>query len=1083
MAGADVPEPVLSQPGASPRPPELWPVQMGCGQLAKATNCASGALDSSGAAALSQPVGMVRACAAVGIAITLRWAAMSAARTMANPEQLAQYIRYALSSLAEQNSHHAFEHICRHYSRARIARNILPATGPVSAGGDQGRDFETFRSHVPAEPPGILAPTTGSTVVFACTTTKAPKVPGKIRSDVAAIMAAADKVDEIHFFCTIGMPSARRHELQAEIRTKYSVMLEIHDVDALGQDLADEDLFWIAQHYLSLPAEMRPDSAPEESGWYVTARSRWASRDMAPATFGDFADIELGLRCATSDHHADLPFWSSLMAEMVTAADVRLRQRARYELARAALRGANDLRPVEAEVRAFFDQAMEEAVPALLEDASNLLTYCGSARRWHLTTFSADEILAWNSRLREHIRHLLEQNPSPSHRCALLDVLGQLGAQQDITQDSETEPPPYPPPTVQETAAVLAGDLHFLPIDRPIVFVDIDEAMGAWEELVGLLPEARMFPLKRITESFVLMTPFFVAHPSYGRIRDALDERVAAVSGRAAVAAACYRRAKGLYDAGQRLAALGELHKARVDWWAGDTLREAVNAMLMISNIYMELRLPTAARYYALTAARAADVNGDELLLAIIPQAFAQAARADHLAGTWWTEAFMFDLITTVHIELVDQSFHEYPYLRQLLTHAAQVLRCSRVLGPPLQHGIDGLLMAADMLPVLNDVLLDNPEVNTWSKQQWLDAADEHLCGRPFCDVGPVRVLRWNALGLDWTVRARNDKADVLAAERLTAMAQILSAELVEQDLVLIPSAIDVFVEVLSSDAPVREAWVSSSATERCWKVQLTAYEGPGTLDHERAFTETFAALANILADVSLLARDAVMDALTAAFGGGLIQKLLVGASYDEVANVLPDDAYGPRSLKYAEPLGSAVKHPAHAAPDLPWRTGPGPTYTTTRADELLRSRYERFPELLSFTLPILRADHAFRTLVATLRSEGWLDWHILTAVLGIVTNYRLDLDSMLDDTPSEAQHQEMNRRALAPETSEMPQVPTSLFTRAAMEDTRELSTLVLLKRWRLTCDQDPPDYSPITRLLAERYGYWSDDVEHADPF
>lgn len=1010
---------------------------------------------------------------------------------MANPEQLAQYIRFALSTLGEQNGHHAFEHICRHYSRARIARNILPATGPVSAGGDQGRDFETFLAHVPAEPQGTLAPTTALKIVFACTTTQERKVPGKIRSDVAEIMALRDGVEEIHFFCTVGIPTAKRRELQAEIRTKHNVALEIHDIEALGQDLADRDLFWIAEHYLSLPAEMRadpvPDSEerpgqpPEEAGWYVTARERWATRDTAPATFGDFTDLELGLRCATADQPGDLPFWSALMAKMVMTSDGRLRQRARYELARAALRGANDLRPVEAEVRAFFDQAMRETVPALLEDASTLVLYCANAHRWNLSNFSAEEILEWNTGLRRHLRHLLEQDLSPGHRCALLDVLGQLGAQPDITQDPESEPPAYPPPTLQETAAVLAGDLHFPPAEREAVFVDIDEAMRAWEELAGLLPEARLFPLKRIAESLELMTPFFVAHPSYGRIRDALDERVAAVSGRAAVAAGCYRRARSLYEAGQRLAALGELHKARVDWWSGDTLSDSLMSMLMISNIYMEMRLPSAARYYAVTAARAA-VNGDEQLLAIVPQAYAEAARADHLTGAWWTESFMFALVTDLHIELVDQSFHDHPYLIRNLNNAAVVLRCSRVLGPPLRDGVENLLMTAGLFPVLNDALPDDPDADALSKQQWLDAADERLCGRPFSDVGPVRVLRWKALGLEWTVRARNDMPDVLAAERLTAMAQILSAELVEQDLVVIPSTIDVFVEVLPADAPVREARVSSSATERCWIVQLTAHEGPGTLDHERAFTETFAALENIVADVSLLGRDAVMDALAAAFGGRLIQKLLVGASYDEVACVLPDDAYSPRSLKYVEPIGSPVQHPARAAPELPWQIGPGPTYTTTRADELLRSRYERFPELLSFTLPVLRADPAFRALVATLRSEGWLDWHILTAVLGIVTNYRLDLAGMLDDTPSDSQHQ-MDRRALAPETSEMPQVPPQTFTRAAMEHARELSMMVLLKRWSLACAQDEPDYPSITRVLAERYGYWSDDVDHADPF
>ena len=39
-------------------------------------------------------------------------------------------IRFSLDGLTRENSHHAFEHLCRELAQARIASNILPATGP-----------------------------------------------------------------------------------------------------------------------------------------------------------------------------------------------------------------------------------------------------------------------------------------------------------------------------------------------------------------------------------------------------------------------------------------------------------------------------------------------------------------------------------------------------------------------------------------------------------------------------------------------------------------------------------------------------------------------------------------------------------------------------------------------------------------------------------------------------------------------------------------------------------------------------------------------------------------------------------------
>ena len=37
------------------------------------------------------------------------------------------------------------EQLCFQLARRRIYANVIPATGPVSAGGDQGKDFETYR--------------------------------------------------------------------------------------------------------------------------------------------------------------------------------------------------------------------------------------------------------------------------------------------------------------------------------------------------------------------------------------------------------------------------------------------------------------------------------------------------------------------------------------------------------------------------------------------------------------------------------------------------------------------------------------------------------------------------------------------------------------------------------------------------------------------------------------------------------------------------------------------------------------------------------------------------------------------------
>ena len=127
---------------------------------------------------------------------------------MATPGQLATQIRFALETLGETNDHHAFERICLGLARRRIVSNLLPATGPVSAGGDQARDAESHWTDLPAE--GVtswfsaLAASEG--VVLACTIQKT-NVPSKIRTDVAQIMSSGSAVRRVIYLRLRRFPS------------------------------------------------------------------------------------------------------------------------------------------------------------------------------------------------------------------------------------------------------------------------------------------------------------------------------------------------------------------------------------------------------------------------------------------------------------------------------------------------------------------------------------------------------------------------------------------------------------------------------------------------------------------------------------------------------------------------------------------------------------------------------------------------------------------------------------------------------------------------------------------------------------
>jgi hypothetical protein len=168
-----------------------------------------------------------------------------------NQNQLQQSIRFSISQLSPLNGNFDFEKICLYFSRARISKNILPATGPVQAGGDQGRDFETFHSYLQNTKIAnslFFGRGVKSSIAFACSLEKNPTTPrGKIYSDAKTILESGNKVERIYFFSGEDIPVAKRHKCQEELKSTFNIEIEIIDAQALSLHLSETDLYGTPQ--------------------------------------------------------------------------------------------------------------------------------------------------------------------------------------------------------------------------------------------------------------------------------------------------------------------------------------------------------------------------------------------------------------------------------------------------------------------------------------------------------------------------------------------------------------------------------------------------------------------------------------------------------------------------------------------------------------------------------------------------------------------------------------------------------------------------------------------------------------------
>ncbi len=355
-----------------------------------------------------------------------------------NPAQLAAQLRFALADLSGRNGHHEFEELARQLVRQTICSNVLPATGPVSSGGDQGRDFETFRTFLQTGLPGatgFLGRATDESVVFVCTLQQSG-LSSKIKADVEAVVSQGAHVDRIYAITAHDLPVGARHALQEEVLERFGIPLEVLDGRALAERLSDPDTFWIAQHYLDIPAEVLPERRDADDGalpaWYRDALEHWHNADLFPDVYADFSVLKEAMRETISNASArnDLTFWIGKMRSLTDDdAPTSLRMRALYEIAVCHFRTTRDMAPIRNEVGQFFELVADLEDPALLRDAVVLLTYSVTAHRFGLAAFTEDELAAWHERVRGQTLSLLETTTRPTVRLMMLENIGLLGLQ------------------------------------------------------------------------------------------------------------------------------------------------------------------------------------------------------------------------------------------------------------------------------------------------------------------------------------------------------------------------------------------------------------------------------------------------------------------------------------------------------------------------------------------------------------------------------------------------------------------------------------------------------------------------------
>ncbi len=963
-------------------------------------------------------------------------------QTKQTPETVSKLIRFALSELSAENAHHEFEHLCRHVARRRICSNIIPATGPVSGGGDKGADFET----IPAIQSGfgqsrywqLACP---GKILFACSLEKNLKK--KIKADVKAAAEFGEPLERMYFFYNRPIKVGDRNKFKEDALKEHGIRLEIVDALAIAEFLADSELLWIAEKYLSLPSEVTVPPVGPAPTWYSTLVAMTDSE--LPRNADTFYQLKSALRYATAnpDHHSEIPRIIQHVRLFASHPDRIIARKAFYEEFVAVLRGLNAAENYESKVLEYLSAISDLSEPSELEDAGIILSYANGACARGILKIDTDIRIKFRDDLLAKLDSLLTPEPTFLN-CALLFVKGHLFITSAALEDPPADSTEHPIVKAAETAVTV------------------------WTTLIKHSRQVPFYPVERLESQVVFLFPL-IASDKFSAFVKKLDALTAERAGVQAVAEQFVIRAAALLDSKQYIRALQEFHGALRLSHSSESQENSIVICLQLAALYYHIGLYHAAKYYGLAAAYASLQLPEDDLRKYSSVGLSLAAQVDYATGA----SMLFFLTCKAFVWIANQysmagrkQFREQEWSK-VDYYGLLITRAAKIISEDLYRHCRDMLKRLDADDIYHAY---EESLEAQFKDLDVDLLKERFVEEgisvPFCDYGQIRKTLWRQFGVTWRVEWKSGYESERYGEAACAAMQIVFGALAETEFSLI--ATEVAIEIITDHSgAIRIKQVPDNKVLR-FTVAIDPTKGMDLTDQLN--------LAYIILSVS----SAIP---TEDFKSRFVEEFKQGLAARIGVYISPTEVFRQFYVKenYEE---------LHAEDPTEWSTKPcvtrtwdglaevatvHPDFNEAEALEQITNRYRRGVELFKYTLSQLSSDSAFLQLVQGLRNSGWKDWHVLLAVGSVRTSSFLNMGSKDYERLAED-------IALNGEREEYPLTPASVYNAQSLKTGLEMSQLSTLKNLGFRLEQMTPNFKGINSFLA-RFKYWALDVPHQNPF
>lgn len=888
-------------------------------------------------------------------------------------------------------------------------------------------------------------------LVFACSLAKSYE--RKIKDDVGSILSGECPVDGVYFFSSQNIPSGKRSSLVSWAQKDHKIELTIFDGYGISEQLADLDTYWIAQKWLSMPAELSPESPVADEDWYKEASGRWISDAKTPSAYADFVNIKSAARHALKakglEHH--LPDWIKVYGRFLENRPPEpLVSLLNYEIIFLSRVGIGSLEGHEDRIHSYLSRISQLSDITDFGDALNVLNLCIGSVLEHRVQLTEEVIKGWLTEFKEALEKRLSDSQYPNTITSLLEIKGTLYLVPGMV-DSQSDA--------------------------------VDRAIACWLSMLEMIPQSPLFPLDRFANRLSQYIPLIGGHPRYDDLVNAIDELLADRYGDFAAAEKSRDRALSFYQSGEELRALHCLHESKQRWLASESIGASLISMLLIAEWYQDIGLCFASKYYSLIVAYMALNSEDLEVKDFVPRGILSSALADYSQGSWIS--YLDDMDAALVVGSITSSEDMSDHLSDDLDRAMYPGVVLRILSPRILPEFEPVVIERTSRWGIDDVF---ERLASTGERFWggLDAdeiwtrLESEFAGRPLGDVGPVRTVNFEALGVHWTFTWENSYETNLKAEQFLAVFQIFIADVANDDLCILPTKVSVLFE--TGDA--QEITINRGKTvgRNQWVIDLGEQPKDSIENQETIQGQLSAAISRLLFDTSLLVSDAFFDYVKERFKHGFWHKLIFIAPYYTIARSLtPPEVFHQSDRAVVATPDAKRGFSPRSADCFRWRDDPRSYDEDTRRTHLL-NRYKRTVPPIQLTVERLKKHSSTMEVITKLRQTGWKDWHLLLAILNITVNYRTH--AILGDNLTPENQKAMSRQlSQEPETENLPEVPIENYSESNLRHAISLSMIDTLHVYGLEIHQAIPDLFAVDRFLATRYLYWDDDVEHEDFF